>query len=110
MHIFLDDTRKPSDVTWTFIPTNVDWVVVRDYDQFISVVSKANNITHVSFDHDLGFGKGVPDWKERNGLHCAEFLVEWAHRTRNKLPTFTVHSLNPVGAANIRNYLNNWRN
>lgn len=32
--LFLDDERVPQDVTWIKYPENVEWVVVRSYDEF----------------------------------------------------------------------------
>jgi hypothetical protein len=45
--IYLDDVRTPIDK---------NWVVVRDYNQFINVIEELgiNNIDVISLDHDLG--------------------------------------------------------
>ena len=49
--IFLDDERKPTDVTWINYPDNVDWVVVRTKTEFCDMGFKGCDI--ISFDHDL---------------------------------------------------------
>lgn len=58
--------------------------------------------TFISFDHDLG-----PD--EKTGYDLAKWLVERDLDSNGAfIPAtfeFYVHSQNPVGAANIRNYL-----
>jgi hypothetical protein len=45
--IYLDDERTPNDK---------DWVIVRNYGQFIKKISDIGleNIDIISFDHDLG--------------------------------------------------------
>jgi hypothetical protein len=98
--LFLDDTRNAPDFTWD---------VVRSYEQFVAHVQLHGVPDVISFDHDLGFehypfneespGKEIPydTYKEKTGYHCAKWLIE-----NHKLPAqYIVHSLNPVGAANI---------
>jgi hypothetical protein len=104
--LFLDDSRKPPDFTWD---------VVKSYEQFIAYIKLHGVPDIISFDHDLGdehyavyqdtphvsegkaqdyYGK----FQEKTGYDCAKWLVE-----NNKLPKeFYVHSMNPVGALNIR--------
>ena len=45
--IYLDDVRTP---------TGDNWIVVRNYDEFVSEVNKVGlgNIDIISLDHDLG--------------------------------------------------------
>ena len=45
--IYLDDVRTPIDK---------DWIVVRDYDEFVKKINEIGipNIETVSLDHDLG--------------------------------------------------------
>ena len=42
--LFLDDIRKPPDV---------DWFIVRNYNQFIDWIDKNGLPDIISFDHDL---------------------------------------------------------
>ena len=48
--IYLDDVRTPMD--------KQDWVIVRNYDEFVDKVSEIglDNIELISLDHDLGDG------------------------------------------------------
>ncbi len=47
--IYLDDIRTPK-------PETGDWVVVRNYDEFVAKVTEIglDNIRLISLDHDLG--------------------------------------------------------
>lgn len=80
--IYLDDVRTPIDS---------NWVVVRDYDEFINKVDELGleNIELISLDHDLGdtamreYYTNVTDnfyidygnIEEKTGLDAAKFLV-----------------------------------
>lgn len=83
MRVYLDDVRVKPD---TFD------LHVRTAAEAIGVL-KAGNVTHISLDHDLGdgvsFGTGydVVCWLEKEVLTNPNF----------KMPTWEVHSANPVG-------------
>jgi len=76
----------------------------------------------ISFDHDLGTSamaeyfrnvrpNGIIDYdniSEKTGLDCAKFLVQKAINEKTPLPKVYCHSANPVGTANIVNYLNSY--
>lgn len=113
--LYLDDVR---------IPTEGEWQVVRNYDEFISHINLngLENYEVISLDHDLGEGAMQEyytnvkphyelDYKridEKTGMDCARFLVAEAMNKRIPLPTIYVHSANPIGAANIMGYINNY--
>jgi hypothetical protein len=128
--IYLDDIRTPKDG---------GWVVVRNYNEFVIKVTEIglNNIDVISLDHDLGdtameeyFNNVSPNYtldynniKERTGLDCAKWLVnyfydtntEWLELTRIinlvngiNFPLVYTHSANPIGSANIMGYINNF--
>lgn len=78
----------------------------------------------ISFDHDLADEHYTPQeywddydkskayqesqsYKEKTGLDCAKFLVEFVESNNKVLPQFLSHSANPVGRDNILNYLQN---
>jgi hypothetical protein len=87
-NIYLDDVRTPNENSW---------VVVRNYDEFVSKVTELglNNIDVVSLDHDLGdtamneyFNNVSPNYtlnydniKEKTGLDCAKWLVNHFYDT-----------------------------
>jgi hypothetical protein len=113
--IFLDDVRTPIDK---------DWVVVRNYDEFVNKVNEIGleNIDLISLDHDLG-DSAMREWHknvyhnytldynnitEKTGYDCAKWLVEQWMNGKPVVDVYT-HSANAIGAANIMGYVNNYR-
>ena len=86
-YIYLDDVRTPVSKE----PVEVDWIVVRSYDEFVSKVEELGleNIQMISLDHDLGdtamneyFTNVSPNYTldynnihEKTGYDCAKWLV-----------------------------------
>lgn len=117
-YLFLDDERKPRDVTWTKIP-DVMWIIARSYDDFVRIIRDNGLPIHVSFDHDMApehYPKGpqtgkevIPynSFKEKTGYHCANWLADYCIMNKFKLPQWTVHSHSISGKRNIINLLNN---
>lgn len=115
VRIYLDDVRTPIDN---------DWVVARNYEEFVEVVIKhgMSNIDLISLDHDLGdqamneyFNNVQPNFtldysniQEKTGMDCCKFLVELSLDTKEPLPLVYVHSANPIGSANMMGYINNY--
>lgn len=113
--VYLDDLRTPIDN---------EWVVCRDYNDFIDKVSEIglDNIETISLDHDLGetaireYFKNVTtnyvlnydNIHEKTGYDCAKWLVEQCINNGTKLPLILTHSANPIGSANIMGYINNF--
>jgi len=114
--IYLDDERTPIDKTW---------IVVRNYGQFIKMVSDIGleNISTISFDHDLGdtaieefynnvMNRGILDYdniQEKTGYDAAKWLVShYMDNFTSPFPQVYVHSANPIGAANIIGYVNSF--
>ena len=83
MKIYLDDVRTPMDK---------DWIVVRNYNEFVNLVKKLGlrNIGTISLDHDLGdsamteyhtnvspnFKLNYENITEKTGYDAAKFLVD----------------------------------
>ena len=119
--LFLDDIRVPKDVTWVDIGLG-PFVIVRNYNEFVNYITKNGLPSFISYDHDLAeihyrqsmynpdkhynqyYDNGTFD-KEKTGLHCARWLVEYCIDHKLKLPDYTVHSFNPIGKENIISYL-----
>lgn len=113
--IYLDDLRTPIDP---------EWIVVRNYDEFVDTVSKIGleNIELISLDHDLG-ESAMKEWHtnvyhnytlnydnitEKTGMDCTKWLVEqWIEG--KPVVTVKVHSANAVGSANMMGYINNYK-
>lgn len=113
--IYLDDVRTPIDK---------DWVIARNYDEFVRIVSAhgLENIKTISLDHDLG-DSAMREWHknvyhnytldynnitEKTGYDCAKWLVEQWMNGKPVVDVYT-HSANAIGAANIMGYINNYR-
>jgi len=115
--LYLDDIREPKQSYRHMQDTiylQTDWVVVRTYQEFCDVPRERGLPLLVSFDHDLGdkayasVGMSAEDMKnlgEKTGYDCAKFLCEYCMDSSQPLPPYLVHSWNPVGADNIRKYL-----
>jgi hypothetical protein len=115
LYLYLDDVR---------IPKADNWEVVRNYDEFIAHI-KMNGLSAyevISLDHDLGEGAMVeyytnvkPNYEldynripEKTGMDCVRFLVAESMNEKIPLPAIYVHSANPIGAANMMGYINNY--
>lgn len=113
--IYLDDVR---------IPTEDDWLVAKDYHEFVSLIETygLNNIELISLDHDLGdtamveYYNNVKDnytldygnIREMTGYDCCKFLVDYSMDNSVPLPLIRVHSANPIGSHNMMGYINNY--
>lgn len=131
VRIYLDDVRTPK-----LEPEVGEWIVVRNYDEFVEKVNEIGleNIDIISLDHDLGdtaiseyynakknYSVDYSKIHEKTGYDCAKWLVEkfydlYPKRTQMsldkkrgqpiKFPTVYTHSANPIGSANIIGYIN----
>lgn len=125
MNIFLDDERKPTDVTWQKLP-DVCWQIIRNFDDFVNFVKKNGPPENVSFDHDLAeahypyqnaeagmwFQLGIIPYDRldgKTGYDAAKWLCDYCQEKNVKFPNYTVHSMNPIGAENIKCYIENWK-
>jgi hypothetical protein len=113
--LYLDDVRTPNAE---------DWIVARDYDEFVSAIKlhSLGNFEVISLDHDLGEGAMIEyytnvknnymlDYKnieEKTGMDCCRFLVVESMNEKIPLPQIYIHSANPIGSANMMGYINNY--
>jgi hypothetical protein len=120
--LYLDDQRTPTvDPPTGYNP----WYIVRNYDEFKEWINKHGMPDYVSFDHDLADEhmqdyykyqfNGIAainynDFKEKTGLDCAKYMIEYAMNNNINLPNLVgVHSHNPLGALNIQNLVNSYK-
>lgn len=115
-NLFLDDIRNPKDCfSYTNQPVYLmdDWVVVRNYRNFVQIVTENGMPTVISFDHDLAdFHYGVQDHvdqdfydicEEKTGYHCAQWLINYCMDNNKELPlAILIHSMNGPGSLNIK--------
>lgn len=131
-NLFLDDYRSPSDCVGYVhrmgirpdLYTTNTFIVVTNFNDFCYKIIKDGLPDMISFDHDLADEHYTPEeywddfeasekyqkevevnYKEKTGYDCAKWLIEYCTNNNLKLPKYYVHSMNPVGARNIKNLL-----
>ena len=62
----------------------------------IKPLMETGEVSHISFDHDLGEGGG-----QMTGYHAACFIENRAYSRKLPRLTWDIHSANPVGRKNI---------
>ena len=101
--LFLDDIRTVEMVYPKM--NNDDFIVVRNFEDFKSVILERGMPECISFDNDLGLDINnniAPD-----GYAAAKWLVYESGLDLTYLK-FKVHSANPVAAIQIRSLLENY--
>lgn len=96
--LFLDDERFPPS-SWD----STDFIICRSYDEAIEVIQERGCPEYMSLDHDLG--------EEKTGYDFVKTFSNWVQSESVDLPAnfnFYVHSQNPIGAENIRKYMEWW--
>ena len=91
--IWLDDER---DINWSRVPDGMAVVQVKTYREAIEKLSfyiEHKTKLIVDFDHDLGC--------KRTGYDVAKWIIASGYNNVR----FKIHSMNPVGAQNIREML-----
>jgi hypothetical protein len=117
MKLYLDDLRTP---------LSREWSVVRNFDEFVEFIENNDlkNIEVISFDHDLGesaiseyfnntkdsYEIDYSNIEEKTGYDCVKWLIDYiiVNDKFDSVPKMRVHSANPIGAANILGYVNNF--
>lgn len=93
--IFLDDERQPQgDRPWPM-------VICRNYEQFVATITERGRPASIEFDHDLGL-------YSKNGRECAQWFVGWLNERSLPLPICSVHSMNVIGAQEIKAVLQSY--
>lgn len=128
-YLFLDDFRNPIDcvnymrlrVEDSAMYSREKWIVVRDYKEFVNYITENGLPDFISFDHDLAeehydpsmyltnYNDIAKSFKEKTGMDCAKWLVDYCLDNEKKLPNFVVHSMNPAGTKNINSLLNDFK-
>ena len=115
-NLFLDDDprRIPHQLPWISLP-NVEWVIVRNYNEFIEIITKEGLPEVISFDHDLDqtaydeyFRAESTDHiinynniKEKTGYHTAKWLANHCITNNIDIPQYYIHTRNSYGHMNI---------
>ena len=108
--LFLDDIRYPPDNHYP--DEGNDWIIARNMDDAIWCVKNKGIPEWISFDHDLADDHYIIGQKhEKTGYDFAKWFCDYVMDNKKKLPYgfgYTIHSMNPVGAANIDHYMHNF--
>ena len=114
----MDDVRIPTHVTWVDIPKDQHYSVVRNYQEFVDLITLRGLPKFVCYDHDLGLshyghglnGDDIPydSYTEKTGYDAAKWLVDYCMNKGIKHPPYVVHSMNPVGKRNIESYIESY--
>jgi hypothetical protein len=125
-NLFLDDFRSPYDCGNYMLDGEMyrkwDWTIVRNHDEFVDTICAQGLPEFISFDHDLAdehysqdmykgvdeYNKNYEGFKEKTGLDCAKWLVDYCIEKGLKLPKYRIHSMNPAGGKNIFDYLQSY--
>lgn len=94
--LFLDDER------W---PKTSDWIIARSSYQAIKAIELYGMPSEIAFDHDLGH--------EDTAIRFIWWLIDKVYDNELVIPLdfkYTVHSQNPVGAANIKHLMDGFLN
>lgn len=85
--------------------------MVRSYAQFVAYIQANGLPARIAFDHDLSYEdqNKTEGFKEKTGMDCAKWLVDYCIDKGLDLPEFYVHSFNVVGRMNIANLLTRFR-
>ena len=130
VYLFLDDIREPShtfEYTKQKMFVELEWQVVRNYNEFVNFIQLNGLPKFISFDHDLSDTHYTPEhlwtdydkskeWQdkqvhnEKTGYECAKWLVDYCIDNNLKCPQYYCHSMNPVGKDNIVGLLASFSN
>lgn len=108
-NLFIDDERNPIDVKWGPADEQVlfrdeRWIIARNWSEVFETIVTYGMPVMISFDHDLGED-------EPTGYDIAKRLTELIMDVEYQLDKnfrVLVHSKNPVGAENIRIFMDNF--
>lgn len=121
-NLFLDDMRDPQTAQFRAngdFYKNTKWVIVKNYDEFVSCITHNGMPDLISFDHDLADEHyGMQDhidemdyamFEEKTGYHCAKWLIEYCMDNNVSPPDYLVHSMNIEGGKNIKYLIENYK-
>lgn len=95
--LFIDDERWPKDDSF---------VIARSSADAIEMIKERGMPDNIAFDHDLGIAFDQNDNQYVDStMRVVHWIIDQHYDHDLAIPehfTFTVHSMNPIGARNIR--------
>ena len=122
-NLFLDDHRSVKEAH-SYLPlpeyATEEWVVVRNYDEFVKYIEENGIPEMVSFDHDLAdVHYDVQDHidedyydlcTEKTGYHCAKWMIYHCIDNELDIPNrIIIHSMNGPGSLNIKSLFTTYK-
>lgn len=116
-NLFLDDERNPESLEILLpkvlfnMAMGLNWVVVKNYREFVNIIENRGLPNIMSLDHDLGYWENdiEYDLTEKTGMDCVKYLVEYCMEHDLDVPLYMIHSRNETGANNMDSYLSNYK-
>jgi hypothetical protein len=115
-YLFLDDIRHPYDAfnyTKQSMFLHKKWDIVRSYDEFVNYIVVNGLPDFISFDHDLVdehyIHNNIDEYKEKTGMECARYLIDYCIENEKLCPEYYVHSMNTIGKENIISLLQQFK-
>lgn len=109
-NLFLDDLREVKDVYWVDLPKSNNWIVVRNYKEFVKCIDSEGCPDFVTFDHDLSAEHYLNnfDTTEKTGYDAAKYLIEYCDNNSLPFPEYKIHSMNIIGRDNIKHLIESY--
>ena len=127
-NLFLDDVRSPyRDMGYmkyrgvVGVYQDIEWVIIRNFEEFKEAIDTNGIPNIISYDHDLGDEQYHPSmyegqeayeavatqFTEKTGKECVEYLISKLEGSPH--PRYIIHSQNPVGVQRIEQVIE-WYN
>lgn len=110
IYIYVDDIRE-DDTFFKYLRTHtkMDWIpfICRSAEEaifFLNYYNDSSNYLFIDLDHDLGEGHEMNDSFASSGYD----ICKWIIKNQISLVGFHIHSMNPVGSANMRQLLTHY--
>lgn len=109
-YIYLDDIREDDNFFKRLHNyTQMEWIpiICKSAEEAIFFLNYYNENFYnviIDLDHDLGEGHEIDDSLVSSGYDVCKYIVE----NHIRLMGFHIHSMNPVGAANMRQLLTHY--
>ena len=110
IYIYVDDIREDDTFFKTLHNyTHMEWIpiICRSAEEAICFLYYHNEECYniiIDLDHDLGEGHEMDDSLALSGYDICKYIVE----NQISLMGFHIHSMNPVGVANMRQLLTHY--
>lgn len=117
-HLFLDDQRNLEDVHWIELPQSDAWRTVRSYKEFCHVINTFGMPDFIAYDCDLcdehyeayfnlrhAYPLHYKKFKNKCGIDCIDWLLEYCKEFDLKHPPFVAHTKNHYAKGFMENLI-----